>query len=69
MIAMMWITKMQQRFNFLIQRVACSASTSNKTKRPQYSLKDLLAECDETAPYPSELKDFEKAPRTGQELF
>lgn len=66
---MMWIRRIYQRVGLWIQSFESSAFSSRKRGRPQYKLQDLLAECDETAPYPSELDDWEKAQRVGRELF
>jgi antitoxin ChpS len=37
--------------------------------RPQYRLKDLLAQCDEEAMIPEDSKDWENAPPVGGELI
>jgi len=37
--------------------------------KPRYSLAELLSQCDESAPCPDELRDWEDAGAAGQELL
>ena len=37
--------------------------------RPKYKLSELVAQCDESAPCPDELRDWDKAPAVGQEAL
>ena len=37
--------------------------------RPKYKLSELVAQCDENAPYPGELGDWDEAPAVGQETL
>ena len=39
------------------------------TVKPKYCLTELLAQCDENAPYPSDLKEWDNALTVGQELL
>ena len=38
-------------------------------KRPKYKLSDLLAKCDESAPMPQELSDWDNATAVGNEKW
>jgi len=37
--------------------------------KPKYKLSDLVAQCDESAPYPDELRDWDEASFVGQETL
>ena len=37
--------------------------------KPTYTLSELVAQCDESAPYPDELKDWDEDPAVGQEVL
>ena len=37
--------------------------------RPKYKHSELVAQCDENAPYPGELSDWDEAPAVGQEAL
>ncbi|MTI11960.1 AbrB/MazE/SpoVT family DNA-binding domain-containing protein [Sansalvadorimonas verongulae] len=38
-------------------------------EKPKYSLDELLAKCDENAPMPEELKEWDEAPAVGNEAW
>jgi antitoxin ChpS len=40
-----------------------------KRTKPQYKLTELLAKCDESAPMPQQLIDWEKTPEVGNETW
>ena len=42
---------------------------SRRGRRPQYQLSELLAECDEMAPYPDDLAEWDEAPPVGREFL
>lgn len=42
---------------------------ATKTSRKKYKLAELLAECDDQAPYPEELQDWDNAPSMGREAW
>lgn len=37
--------------------------------RPKYTLSELMAQCDDAAPYPDDLSDWDEAPIVGQEAL
>lgn len=39
-----------------------------KTPRKKYTLEQMLAECDSTAPYPEELREWDEMPAVGRDF-
>jgi AbrB family looped-hinge helix DNA binding protein len=37
--------------------------------KPMYTLSELVTQCDENAPYPDELRNWDEAPAVGQEAL
>ncbi|WP_151704760.1 AbrB/MazE/SpoVT family DNA-binding domain-containing protein [Nitrincola alkalilacustris] len=37
--------------------------------KPKYKLSELVAQCDENAPYPDKLREWDEAPAVGQEAL
>jgi antitoxin ChpS len=40
-----------------------------KAPRKKYTLEQMLAECDSTAPYPEELREWDEMPAVGREVW